>query len=321
MEIETRLALDPRYPVFMASGQGSQKPGMGADLLSVKEVADTVALAHDVFERDIAALLIDASSEELNDTRNSQAAIAALSIGIGRALIACGIKPSAVLGFSLGQISALALTGMVSDRVAFEIIKHRSEFMAQAADKNPGCMSAFMKGTREEVEQVVAEAAEDDVLVAANYNCPGQVVVSGTPEAVARAEERWASRGYRSARLATSGAFHSPLMAEAAARFGDYLETISFNEAAVPLINNVDEAPLQGTQAREMLVAHLTGPVRFEESVQLLADAGATEFVEVGFGGVLTGLVRRIDPSLTRVCIQDKTSFDNYLAAWQETHR
>lgn len=208
---ETPLApLGPAGLVFMASGQGSQKPGMGADLLDIPEVANVFACASDVLGRDVAALVRDASPEELNDTRNAQIAIAALSVGMGRSLEARGIEPDALLGFSLGQISAMVLGGMLAEEDAFALIAERSRLMGEAADANPGVMSALLKITLPEAEALCAQCAEDEVLAPANLNGGGQIVIAGTPAAVTRAEEAWAASKGRFSRLATSGAFHSP---------------------------------------------------------------------------------------------------------------
>ncbi len=299
--------------VLMASGQGSQKPGMGADLLDVPEVAATFALASGVLGRDVAALCT--GGEGLDDTRNAQAAIATLSIAIGRALEARGVRPDALLGFSLGQVSALALGGMVSDADALRIVRERSRIMGEVADANPGVMSAFLKGSPADVEAVCAECAQGDVLVAANYNSPAQTVVAGTPAAVERAEAAWKERGGRASRLATSGAFHSPLMADACEPFAAFLEGVGFSEPAVPIIGNADAAPLSAANVRQKLVEHLVSPVRFTESVELLTAAGATTFAEVGFGGVLSGLVKRCAPDAARPCIQDKASLEEFAAS------
>ena len=301
---ETPLApLGPAGLVFMASGQGSQKPGMGADLLDIPEVANVFACASDVLGRDVAALVRDASPEELNDTRNAQIAIAALSVGMGRALEARGIVPDALLGFSLGQVSAMVLGGMLAEEDAFALIAERSRLMGEAADANPGVMSALLKITLPEAE----------VLVPANLNGGGQIVVAGTPAAVARAEEAWAASKGRFSRLATSGAFHSPLMAPAQAPFADYLAKVEFREPVVPVIGNVHAAPLDVAGAREELVAHLVSPVQFEASVAKLQAVGAKMFAEVGFGGVLANLVKRIDRSAPRAAIQDRPSFDAFV--------
>lgn len=284
----------------MASGQGSQKPGMGADLLDIPEVAHTFACASEVLGRDVAALVREADAEELNDTRNAQIAISALSIGTGWALMARDIVPDALLGFSLGQISAMVLGGMLAEEDAFALIAERARLMGEAADANPGVMSAFLKITPEQAEELAATCAQGEVLVPANMNGGGQIVMAGTPAAVSRAEEAWAAQKGRSSRLATSGAFHSPLMASAAEPFGAYLEGVEFRESAVPVIGNVHAAPLTAPGARDELVAHLTSPVQFETSVQKLQAAGARQFTEVGFGGVLANLIKRIDRSADR---------------------
>ncbi|MEY8406086.1 ACP S-malonyltransferase [Adlercreutzia muris] len=312
---ETPLApLGPTGLVFMASGQGSQKPGMGADLLDIPEVAATFACASDVLGRDVAALVRDAAPEELNDTRNAQIAISALSIGTGWALMARGVVPDALLGFSLGQISALVLGDMLDEGAAFALIAERSRLMGEAADENPGVMSAFLKITLAEAQELCAACAEGEVLVPANLNGGGQIVMAGTPAAVARAEEAWAASKGRFSRLATSGGFHSPLMAPAAEAFADYLAGVDFRASAVPVIGNVHGAPLEAATVREELVAHLVSPVQFEASVQKLAAAGAQMFAEVGFGGVLANLVKRIDRAAPRAAIQDRASFDAFVA-------
>lgn len=305
--------LSSRGLVLMASGQGSQKPGMGADLLDIPEVAAVFECASDVLGRDVAALVREADADELNDTRNAQIAIAALSIGIGRALAARGIVPDALLGFSLGQISAMVLGGMLAEDAAFALIAERSRLMGEAADANPGVMSALLKVTLPEAEELCATCAEGEVLVPANLNGGGQIVIAGAPAAVARAEEAWAARKGRFSRLATSGGFHSPLMARAAEPFAAYLADVDFREPEVPVIGNVQAAPLTAEGARAELVAHLTSPVQFEASVAKLQAAGAQLFAEVGFGGVLANLVKRIDRAAPRAAVQDRAGFDAFI--------
>lgn len=302
-------------PVFLFSGQGSQKPGMGADLMDVPEVRATFACASEVLGFDVADLVLNADAAELNDTRNAQPALCVLSVAVARALMARGVQPAAVLGFSLGQVSALAVSGMLTDEAVFALVKVRSQLMAEAAAAHPGAMSALLKADEDGVQALCEQCAEGDVLVPANFNCPGQIVIAGTPAAVERAEAAWAEAGKRSSRLATSGAFHSPLMALAAEGMAAYLESVEFSEARVPLVCNVTARPLSAADARESLVRHLTSPVRFDASVAALAAAGADTFVEVGFGGVLANLVKRIDKTATRACVQDRASFDALLAA------
>ena len=300
-------------PVFLLSGQGSQRPGMGADLMDVPEVARAFACASDVLGYDLAKLVATATPGELNRTCVAQPALCALSVGLAHALEARGVQPCAVLGFSLGQASALAVAGMLSDEATFALVRERARLMDEAAQAHPGCMSALLKADEESVQDVCAACAQDEVLVAANYNCPGQIVVSGTVAAVERAEEAWAAHGRRCARLETSGAFHSPLMADAARGLAAYLEGVEFAEPRIPLICNVDARPLAADAARDHLARHLVSPVRFQQSIEWLVAQGADTFVEVGFGGVLVNLVKRIDKAATRVLVQDRASFEAYV--------
>lgn len=314
--------IGPVKTVFMASGQGSQKPGMGVSLFNVPEVKAALETASEVFDKDIVALIDDEgeqAQEQLNETRNAQVAIAALSIGIGRALMARGIRPDAILGFSLGQISALALSGMLTDEEAFKLIDVRSRVMGDAAKERAGAMSALLKADKESVEKLCEECAQDDVLAPANYNCPGQIVIAGDIAAVERAEEAWKEQGGKASRLATQGAFHSPLMESATRPFAEYLETVDFKEPEIPVICNTDAQPLEVETVRQHLVDHLTHPVLFEQSVAALEDAGADAFIEVGFGGVLSGLVRRIDKEAQRYCVQDVPSFEDLEESWRKS--
>ena len=304
------LALPQDAVAFMLSGQGSQKPGMGADLLDVPEVKAAFDLASSTFGFDVADVVCDDDPTRINDTRFAQPALCALSVGIARALEARGVAPDAVLGFSLGQIGALAVSGMLSDQDTFALVAERTRLMAQASEAHPGAMSALLKGTDEEVEQLCAECAQGQVLVPANFNSPGQVVVAGEPEAIERAEAAWTAQGKRASRLKTSGAFHSPLMQEAAEGLDAYLSHVGFSEARVPLICNVDARPLSAADARDHLVRQLVSPVRFTQCVQTLRAAGAQTFIEVGFGGVLRNLVKRIDKEAARECVQDRPSLD-----------
>lgn len=295
-------------PVFMCSGQGSQRPGMGVDLLDIPSVARVFDCASGVFGRDMVQLVTQAPAEELDDTRNAQAALSVLSVATARACMERGVVPSAVLGFSLGQVSALAVTGMLTDEEAFRLVAVRSELMGEAAHGRPGAMTALLKADPDEVRELCARCAQDQVLQPANFNCPGQIVLSGDVGAIERAEAAWAARRKRFSRLATSGAFHSPLMHEAAAGLDDYLAQVTFSEPRIPLICNVDARPLDAAHAREHLSMHLTHPVLFQQSVGYLVDAGADSFVELGPGGVLTGLVRRVDRSLSCMSVQDRES-------------
>ncbi|MDD6636372.1 MAG: ACP S-malonyltransferase, partial [Coriobacteriaceae bacterium] len=177
--------------VWMLPGQGAQKPGMGADLLELPQVAQAFALASDVLGLDLADLSRNGSAEDVNRPFNAQALTMAVSVGTGRFLQANGLAPSAVLGFSLGQIGALALAGVLSDEQAFRLLKVRATAMAAACEQVPGGMLALLGADAQDAEELCKECAGGEVLLPANYNCPGQIVISGTEAAIERAGARW----------------------------------------------------------------------------------------------------------------------------------
>lgn len=304
---------------FLLSGQGSQRPGMGATLFGMPEIDEVFCEASDVCGFDVAAACLDETGASLADTAVSQPALCALSVAQVRALVKRGIKPDYVAGFSLGQIGALAASGMLDAKTAFSLVRDRSRAMAEACRLRPGSMCALMGGTEEEVFEVCSSCAEGDVLVPANFNAPGQIVVSGDATAVARAKEAWSGPGRRSAMLATVGAFHSPLMRPAAEVFAARLENVVFDEAKIPLVCNVDARPLLADDAAAHLVAHLTSPVLFSQSVTWLVEQGVDTFVECGTGGVLAGLVRRVDKGTVRMRIESREDLEAVAEKLAET--
>ena len=181
--------------VFMFPGQGAQKPGMGADLLGIAEVAQTFAIAGEVCGVDVAALAREGSAEQVNDAYNAQVLAAALSVGLSHVLDARGIQAEAMLGFSLGQISALMASGALSDEDGFALLDVRARSMAQACKERPGAMYALLGAAHEDAQGICDTCAQDEILVCANYNAPGQVVVSGDVAAIERAEKAWQALG------------------------------------------------------------------------------------------------------------------------------
>lgn len=287
--------------VWMLPGQGAQKPGMGADLLELPQVAQTFALASDVLGLDLADLSRNGSAEDVSRPFNAQALTMAVSVGTGRFLQANGLGPSAVLGFSLGQIGALALAGVLSDEQAFRLLKVRATAMAAACEQVPGGMLALLGADAQDAEELCKECAGGEVLLPANYNCPGQIVISGTEAAIECAGARWKELGNKASRLNTSGAFHSPLMEQAAEAVAEACADLDFREPEVPLICNTDARPFRASEAAARLAAQVKSPVRFSQSVEYLIAQGETDFLEVGFGAVLNGLVKRIDRTTNRM--------------------
>ena len=287
--------------VWMLPGQGAQKPGMGADLLELPQVAQTFDLASDVLGVDLADLSRNGSAEDVSRPFNAQALTMAVSVGTGRFLQANGLVPSAVLGFSLGQIGALALAGVLSDEQAFQLLRVRATAMAAACEQVPGGMLALLGENAQDAEELCKECAGGEVLLPANYNCPGQIVISGTEAAIECAGARWKELGNKASRLNTSGAFHSPLMEQAAEAVAEACADLDFREPEVPLICNTDARPFRANEAAARLAAQVKSPVRFSQSVEYLIAQGETDFLEVGFGAVLNGLVKRIDRTTNRM--------------------
>lgn len=298
--------------VWMFPGQGAQKPGMGADLLHLPEVRETFAEGSEALGIDLVNLATTGTEQQINDAFNAQVLACVLSVGLSRELAAEGIKPQAVLGFSLGQISGLIAARALSCSDGLKLLRVRAESMAQACAERPGAMVALLGASHEQAQKVCDACADEDVLVCANYNAPGQVVLSGDVAAIERAEAHWREAGKRFARLNTAGAFHSPLMAPAAEAVRGACARVTWHEPCVPLICNTDAQPFTVAEAAERLSAQVVSPVRFEQSVQVLIAQGQTAFVEVGFGGVLTGLVRRIDKAVARQRVGTFKEFEEY---------
>lgn len=273
---------------------------MGRDLLGVPEVRASLEAAGAAVGVDAVALVESGTADEVNEALNAQALTAGLSVGIARALEARGRAMDAAVGFSLGQISALIVAGVLSDEEGFALLGARAHALATAAAARPGAMCALLGASHDDAAEVCEACAGDDVLVCANYNAPGQVVVSGDAAAVDRAEAFWKESGKRASRLKTAGAFHSPLMAGAAEEVRAFCAGLTFNEPRVPVICNTDAAPFVAAEAAERLARQIESPVRFEQSILRLIGEGHGEFVEAGFGGVLFNLVKRIDRGVAR---------------------
>lgn len=289
-------------------GQGSQRVGMGRELAEAyPRVRELYERAEEVLKVPIRRISWEGPEEALTRTENAQPALllhgfAAWTLVAerfeGRALVAAG--------HSLGEFTAHLAAGTFGLEDALRIVRRRGELMARAGELRPGTMAAVLGLDDEEVVAVCAEV-EEGVVVAANFNAPGQVVVSGDVQAVARASERAIERGARRAvPLPVGGAFHSPLMAEAREGLREALASVPMSDPAFPVVANARAAPVRDAEmAREALVEQLTAPVRWTESVRRMAGVGPDRWLELGPGGVLSGLLRRIDRSLAVVRVED----------------
>lgn len=273
-------------------GQGSQRVGMLDQLPEVDGLSRLIDAAEALSGIELRSLSAAGPAEDIAATRVAQPLLYLADWAWGKALLDGGVRPIALAGHSLGEYAALATAGVFSVEAGLELVVQRSELMARTAAETPGTMSAVigLDGA------VVAAAIEgvDDVWVA-NDNCPGQVVISGTPEAVSGVSEPLLAAGARRViGLAVSGPFHSPLMAPAADAFADILADAHFSEARFPIVQNSEPSPAtEATVLRDRLVRQMVSPVRWSETMAALSGLGASALVEAGPGEVLCGLAKR----------------------------
>jgi len=240
----------------------------------------------------LSRLCFEGPEADLNRTENAQPALLTTSIALWRLLPE--VDPACCAGHSLGEYTALVAAGALDFADAVRLVRRRGELMREAAARQPGTMAAMVKLSEEEVERICAEARGEEVLQTANFNAPGQVVISGTQAAVERAVALAAARGGRGLPLPVSGAFHSALMEPAAVGLREALAAVSFRPPRVPIVANVTAAPTTDPETlRTNLLAQVTSSVQWTASLRRMAEAGIETFIEIGPGKVLTGLVKR----------------------------
>lgn len=271
---------------FVFPGQGAQYVGMGRDLYESRSAARAV---FDLLDDRTRALCFEGPAEELGRTLNTQPALFAMNLACARALEAEGIHAEGAAGFSLGEISALAFAGLLDDAAAFGLVRKRAEVMEACALENPGTMFAVL---RLDAAAVVELCGGIEGVWAANYNCPGQTVVSCTLDAAEALQAAVVARGGKAMRLGVSGAFHSPMMAAAASQIADYVPGLSFMNPRIPLYSNVT-ARAYGDPAA-LLPAQIESPVLWQKTIENMVEAGFDTFIETGPGKVLSGLIRKI---------------------------
>jgi [acyl-carrier-protein] S-malonyltransferase len=305
---------------FVFPGQGSQSPGMLAELAAAHaSVRDAFAEASEGAGIDLWALSREGGEDTLNRTEFTQPALLAAGVGTWRAWAkAGGARPSMLAGHSLGEYTALVAAGAVSLHDAARLVRLRGQLMQEAAPPGTGAMAAVLGTEDGVVADACRDASGDGVVVPANYNSPGQVVIGGHAAAVDRALALLAERGVRKAvKLAVSVPSHTPLMREAANRLSEAMAALRWSEPKLPVVQNVDAEVHEGTQSiRDALVRQLYLPVQWTGCVQALAARGATGVAECGPNKVLTGLVKRIDKTLDARALGTPADFDAALAAW-----
>jgi [acyl-carrier-protein] S-malonyltransferase len=299
---------------FLFPGQGSQAVGMGRSFYEASAAAKAVfEEANDALGFDLARLAFEGPEADLALTANTQPAVLTASVAAASACAERGLRPSLAAGHSLGEYSALVVAGALRFADAVRLVRKRGQFMQDAVPVGTGAMAALMGLDLPAVEAICKEAGNGEVVDVANINSAGQIVVAGHKSAVERAV---ALAGKKSVMLPVSAPFHSSLMASAAARLAGELAAVTVSDPVVPVVRNVD-AGLTRTAAdvKPYLLRQVAAPVRWTDCVRRLHDEGATAFVEVGPGRVLTGLLRRILEGARGQSVEDTAGLDKALAA------
>lgn len=279
---------------YLFPGQGSQFPGMGKDLFDRFEIAKEMFQASDeILGFDLSTILLEGSKEDLQQTKVTQPAIYLHSV-ITAKVMGIDFQPDAVAGHSLGEFSALTAAGAIDFESGLKLVSKRAEAMQKACNLSEGTMAAVLGLEDNIVEEICQQTA--GVVVAANYNCPGQLVISGSLDAITSACEDLKAAGARRALvLPVGGAFHSPLMEPARTELANAIDSTNFSAPLCPIYQNTTASAVSDPEEiQKNLIAQLTAPVRWTQSVNAMIEAGITNYIEVGPGKVLQGLIRKI---------------------------
>lgn len=286
---------------FVFSGQGDQYPGMGKELFESCESAANAFHLCESIRPGTMAQCFSGTAEELKETANTQPCLFAMELAAAEVLKEQGVAPDAVAGFSLGEITAAAAAGIYSKEDAFRLVCKRGQLMQAEAEKQETSMAAVLKLT---VEQVCELAEKYDHVYPVNFNCPGQISVSGLAKEMDAFSKDVKAAGGRALPLKVKGAFHSPFMKPAAQAFGKELEQFEANAPVVPLYSDVTAMPYDEEPAL-LLARQIESPVQWEKLICNMIQAGIDTFIEIGPGKTLTNMIKKIDPQVTAVPVME----------------
>lgn len=304
--------------VFVFAGQGAQKIGMG------KELAENFKVASDVFDEatealgfDIREMIFEGDEETLMLTENTQPAVVTMSIAAYRILEEKGIKPDIVAGLSLGEYSAHVASGTIKFSDAVKLVKKRGRFMQEEVPEGIGAMAAILALDPETVLECCKEASEVGICEAANFNCPGQIVVSGEVKAVEKCCELAKEKGAKRAMLLpVSAPFHCSMLIGAGEKLGRELENVEIHDMKIPVVTNVTADYVSDkAEVKELLKRQVSNSVKWEESVRRMIEDGADTFIEVGPGKALSGFIKKIDKDIPVYNVEDMASLEKTLDA------